>query len=414
MPETLVLKLDPADPGTGTWIVTDEHGRRLGLPGKGPIANASQAAAGRRIFVLAPAVDVLLARVNLPVRGAARIQKALPFALEEQIAEDVDALHFAPGRREADGSVAAAAVDRGRLESWLAALSEAGLEPQLICSEAEGVPVVPNHLSWLLEADRCLARSGDGLPVALEIRSIDEALRYGPGFPGEADQPRHVSIYLTAEARSRFGEQLEAIRGGMASLELRLLPDGVLPHLAAGVVTREPINLLQGEFAPRTSAERLWKPWRTAAALLAVLAVVLVSQQALRLAHLKQQEARLDAAIAEAFQQALPGARMEDPRFQVERALAALRGTGSASNESLLSALDTLGAAIGNAPGIRLEAISYRTGVLDLRLQAPSVDSLEQIRQAVARGGRFTATIQQANQRAEGVDGRIQLTEGGA
>jgi general secretion pathway protein L len=414
MAETLVLRLNPAEPGTGAWLVVDEQGRRVGVPGAGPLATAAAVARGRRQVVLVPAVEVLLTRVSLPVRGASRILRALPFALEEQIAEDIEALHFAAGRSAADGTVAAAAVDRVQLEGWLAMLAEAGLEPQAIYSEAEGVPATPNHLNWLLEGDRCFARSGDGLPVLLEITSVEEVLRYGPGFPGEADQPRHLSVYVTPEARSRHGEALEALRPEVASLELRLLPDGVLPHLAAGILSGHPINLLQGAYAPRTQLDRLWKPWRTAAALLAVFAVLLVGQEVLRLVQLKQEEARLDEAIAATFQQAMPGARMEEPRFQVERQLAELRGTGSAANEGFLTALETLGTALGEAQGIRLEAISYRTGVLDLRVQAPSVDSLEQIRQAVARDGRFSATIQQANQRADGVEGRLQLTGGGA
>jgi len=414
MAETLVLRLDPADVGAGSWIVADEQGRRVGVPGAGPIEMAVPAAAGRRVLVLAPAVDVLLTSVTLPVRGAAKILRALPFALEEQIAEDIEELHFAAGRALADGSITAAAVDREQLEGWLAVLADAGLAPQVICSEAEGAPAAPNHLNWLLDTGRCIGRSGDGLPVVIEIDSVEEALRYGPRFPGEADQPKHLSVYLSANARQKYGEQLEALRPELASLEVRLLPDGVLPHLAAGVVTRDPINLLQGQFAPRTQLDRLWKPWRTAAALLAALVVVLVGQEGLRLMQLKQEEARLDEAIAAAFQQALPGARMEDPRFQVERRLSMLRGSGHAANEGFLRALETLGGALGQAQGIRLEAISYRTGVLDLRVQAPSVDSLEQVRQFVARDGRFTATIQQANQRADGVEGRIQLTGGGA
>lgn len=414
MAETLVLRLDPADTGTGTWIVADEQGRRIGVPGAGPIAMAVPAAAGRRVVVLAPAVDVLLTRVTLPVRGAAKVLRALPFALEEQIAEDIEALHFAAGRTAADGSTAAAAVDREQLENWLALLADAGLEPQVICSEAEGAPAAPNHLNWLLATDRCIARSGDGLPVVIEIDSVEECLRFGPEFPGDPDQPKHLSVYATAEARSRYGEQLEALRPGLASLELRVLPEGILPHLATGAVTREPINLLQGPFAPRTQLDRLWKPWRTAAALLGVLAIVLIGQEALQLLQLKREEARLDQEIAAAFEQAMPGARMQDARIQVERRLAAVRGSGSAANEGFLRALETLGSALDEAPGIRLEAISYRTGVLDLRVQAPSVDTLEQVRQAVARGGRFSATIQQANQRADGVEGRIQLTGDGA
>ena len=172
MAETLVLRLEPADTGAGTWIVTDEQGRRVGVPGAGPIAMAAPAAAGRRVIVLAPAVDVLLTSVTLPVRGATKILRALPFALEEQIAEDIEALHFAAGRQQADGEITAAAVDREQLEGWLALLGEAGLDAQVICSEAEGAPAAPNHLNWLLDTERCIARSGDGLPVVLEIGSV--------------------------------------------------------------------------------------------------------------------------------------------------------------------------------------------------------------------------------------------------
>lgn len=414
MAETLVLRIDSADAGQGSWVATDDQGRRVGAPGSGPMADAAAAAANRRLVVLVPAVDVLLTSVALPVRGAAKILRALPFALEEQIAEDIEALHFAAGRADSEGKVSAAAVDREQMESWLAGLSEAGLQPQLICSEAEGCPAAPNHLNWILDADRCLARSGDGLPVLLEIASIEEALRYGPGFPGDDDEPRHLAAYVTPAAREKYGEALDALRGELATLEARLLPEGVLPHLAAGVVTHEPINLLQGQFAPRTQLDRLWKPWRVAASLLGTLALLLLVQEGLELVQLKRQEAMLDEAIAATFQQALPGARMQDPRFQVERRLAALRGTGGAANEGFLTALETVGGALSEVQGIRLEALSYRTGVLDLRLQAPNVDALEQIRQAVGRDGRFSATIQQADQRAEGVEGRIQLTGGGA
>lgn len=413
MTETLVIRLDAVDAGQAAWVVVDEQGRRVGAPGQGALAEAAAAATGRRVVVLVPAVDVLLTRTELPVRGAAKILRALPFALEEQIAEDIEALHFAAGRPKGS-EVPAAAVDREQLEGWLADLAAAGIEPQVICSEAEGCPSAPNHLNWLLDERRCLARSGDGLPLMLEIEGVQDALRFGPEFPGDDGQPRHLSAYLTPEARLKHNDALEALRPDLATLEVRLLPDGVLPHLAAGVVSREPINLLQGQFAPRTQMDRLWKPWRAAAALLAALVLVMVARDGLELFQLQREEARLDAAIAAAFQQALPGARMEDPRFQVERRLATLRGTAGPGNHGFLSALETVGSALQNTSSIRLDALSYRTGVLDLKLTAPSVESLEQVRQAVGREGRYSATIQQADPRGDGVEGRIQLTGDGA
>lgn len=413
MTDTLVIRLDPADPERGAWAVVDGDGRRIGAPGAGALADAAEAAAGRRVAVLVPAEDVLITRAELPVRGAGKILKALPFALEEQIAEDIEALHFAAGRPEGS-EVPAAAVDRERLENWLANLRAAGLEPQLLCSEAEGCPAAPNHLNWLLDEDRCLVRSGAGIPLLLEVASVADALRFGPEFPGDEGQPRHLSVYLTPAAMERHGAALEALREDIATVEIRVLPDGVLPHLAAGVATRAPINLLQGAFAPRTQVDRLWRPWRAAAALLAVLAVVVLARQGLELWQLQREEARLDTAIAAAFQQALPGARMEDPRFQVERRLAALRGTAGPGDAGFLEAIETVGTALAGNQGLSIEAVSYRSGVLDLKLVAPSVEALEAFRQAMIRDGGYAATIEQADPRGEVVEGRIQLTGEGA
>ncbi len=414
MPDTLVVRLSPQDPERGSWVAVDPQGRRVGPPGAGELSDAGPQASGRRVVVLVPAADVLLTRVSLPVRGTSRILKALPFALEEQLAEDVEDLHFAAGTALPDGRIGAAAVNREQLAAWMDALRDAGLEPQVVCSEAEGVPDVPNHLSWILESDRCMARSAGELPVVLEVDSVQEALRFGPGFPDGGENGRHLSVYLTGEARERFGEALEGLRAELTSLEVRLLPDGILPHLASTVASQSPVNLLQGEFAPRTNVDKLWKPWRLPAALAAGLVLVGIGAQAVELSRLKAEEARLDQAIAAAFDKAMPGARMVDARAQIERRLAIASGVGAEANESFLAALDALGAALATTPGVRLEAISYRSGTLDLRLEAPSVDALEAIRQGVARSGRFAASIQQANPRDTGVEGRIQVSGSGA
>lgn len=412
MTEILVVRLIPEEPGRGAWLLVDESGRRLAAPAEGPLSDAAPLAAGRRVIALAPAMDVLLTQVDLPVRGASRVQKALPFALEEQLADDVEAMHFAAGRPLPAGGVAAAAVERSRLEGWLADLRDAGIEPQTICSEVEGVPAVPNHLTWLLEEHRCMARSGVNVPVALETSDVEDALRFGPGFPDDGENGRHLAVFLAPGAHDRHGARLQSLRDELTSVELRVLQEGLLPHLAAGVLAREPINLLQGAYAPRTSVEKLWRPWRLAAALAAVLFLVLVFQETLRLVNLKSEERRLDAAVTAAFETALPGTRMVDPRAQVERRLAVIRGTGGAANESFLAALETLGSALAATPNAELQAISYRPGTLDLRLLVPSVETLEQIRQAVSSEGRFSATIQQANPRSEGVEGHIQVASG--
>ena len=62
----------------------------------------------------------------------------------------------------------------------------------------------------------------------------------------------------------------------------------------------------------------------------------------------------------------------------------------------------------------RLEAISYRAGVVDIRISAPNVAMLDSIQQLITAGGQFIAAIQSTDQDGEKVSSRIQIQESGA
>src|SRR5947209_173201 len=80
------------------------QGSQRGLEGLAP---------AEEIIVWTPAAETLLLRANLPTRSAAKIVQALPYALEEQLIEPPERLHFAY-THEADGSLAVAITKIGR------------------------------------------------------------------------------------------------------------------------------------------------------------------------------------------------------------------------------------------------------------------------------------------------------------
>jgi hypothetical protein len=51
---------------------------------------------------------------------------------------------------------------------------------------------------------------------------------------------------------------------------------------------------------------------------------------------------------------------------------------------------------------------------MELKLAAPSVDTLDRVQRQVEAGGELDANILSANPRDEGVEGRIQVAEAGA
>jgi len=100
MSEYLVIRVGQNQHELAHWIAVDSTGARLGQPESGMLAEATVDVGDRNVIVLVPSAEVLTTSVDIPVKGA-KLQAALPYALEEYLAEDIDDLHFAAVPRRA-------------------------------------------------------------------------------------------------------------------------------------------------------------------------------------------------------------------------------------------------------------------------------------------------------------------------
>ena len=317
---------------------------------------------------------------------------------------------------DARGHVSAAVVRRERLETWLQRLQDAGIEPGIVAAEHGAVPQSPTATVWLIEGSACLVRSPGAMPIRVEGDSLEELLMFADPRGADAEGGDHLTVYLGAEDQSRLGQDLDALRDSLTSLDIRLLPDGLLPQLAATAVRDDPgVNLLQGEFAPRTGIQRMWRPWRVAASLLIALVALVIVQQAAELIQLRNTDKQLDQNIESVFRAAMPDVqRMVRPRQQMENRLAAVRAARGDSAAPFLATLESVSRALNAAPEANVESLSFRNGIMELKISAPSVDSLDRIQRQIETGGNLKASILSANPRGDAVEGRIQLTESGA
>lgn len=417
MTEYLVIRLDLAPSTTARWIAVDETGALLGPVDHGELEAAVAAVPGRRVIVLVPGTEVLRTRAEVPVKGAGKVLQAVPFALEDQLADDVEALHFAAGPRDSAGSVDVAVVRRNLLDEWQRRLAQAGIEPQQIYAESDAVAHTPNSATLVLQEDTALFRQPDGCLTALEpgeIMAIVDlwAIRQTAADDGAAP---HLLVYANATLLDRFAQPFEALRSRLASLELRSLADSALPRLAAQIVTTAGVNLLQGGYARRSSLRVHWPVWRVAAGLLFATLGLSLAVQALEIRSMRREAAALDAQITQAFNYVFPDAGpMADPRAALSEQLRVLGDRNASSSREFLDILTAVAGAFSGIQNTRIEAFSYRSGTLELRVRTSSVEVLDRIQQAVSRGGKLTAQIQSANASGDGVVGRLQVARGGA
>lgn len=412
MAETLVIRLRAAPGAAASWLIVDANGARSGPARSGDVADALPLAGGRRVLLLVPGSEVTLAEPELPLRGGARVVQAVPFALEEHLASDVDALHFAIGNRsDAAIGTPVAAVARTLMDRWHETWLAAGLAPAAAYADSAVVPVVPNGCTLLLDEQALYVRRADAMPFVLDAEPLATALEIALGPPADDTKPHeHVTFFVSPVEYEAHRELIEGLRARTASLQVKLMTEGALPVLAAQAVGANAVNLLQGTYAPRRSVNVGLQRWRLPAALAAACLLAFLAVQALSLWKLARAEKRLDAQIVEVFQQALPGQPVVDPRAQMQGVL----GGGGSARGALLPSLSVLAQAMASAPGGgKLEAINLRGEALDLRLVAPTVEALDGIKQSMARSG-MDAELTSATPRGDVVEGRLQLKFGPA
>lgn len=435
MGENFVIRWHDQRPAAGRpsaaaaeWVILDAAGGLVSGPEQGSLATAAERAAGLRVLVLVPGELVLRLRADVPVRGAGRISQALPFALEDQLADDVEDLHFAAGPRDVDGRVPVAVVRRELLDQWLLELRSAGIEPFAIYADSDGLLDVPGTATLLVEPARAMFRDPGGDAVVMEPESVAGLLELWAAQTraraAEEDEilplnlqvydARHAGPEADTEATDGAPWEIPGMEG--RSLDVRLLADGALPRLAAGIVAHPGLTLLQGSYLRRSSLASHWPRWRSAAALAAALAAVLLTVAIIDLVRLNREVAALDRTVAEAARYTFPDAGdVSDPRRLLEDRLR-IRGVagGNVADRQFLETLRIVAGALDASADARLESLSYRGGVMELQIRAPSADTLDSIRRTVMGDGRLKAEIQSANADDDQIQGRIRISGSGA
>jgi len=416
MTEFVVIRLGAEDQAV-EWVLADSNATRRSGTATGSLEQAAAEVGERAVIVLVPAADTLTTTVNIPARSSSRIRTALPFALEEDLVEDVDKLHFASGVKQENGRLPVVVTAREKMDSWIARLNAVGIEPAIMTPANHGLAKIPGTSSILVDDETIMFNDGaDSEFVMHDVKPSDVLVMAGKlgEQPAEAgDTAGHVIVFCTPEQDEHLAHDWIALRHEMHSVDINLLPDGVLPKLAVAVAAGHGVNMLQGSYGKKTEYATLFRPWRIAASLLLALGFVALAMKGVTYYQLHGEQAALQAQFQAEYQQIRPGDNQEivDPQAMVDSLRRSL-GTSSGP-QVFLPSIRELGAALAQTSAVKIEAISYRAGVIDLRLTVPDVATLDNIQRAVSASGRFQASIQRTDQVADKIDGRIQIRETG-
>lgn len=395
----IFIRFDAAKPDEAEWLRLDEPARHELAVQRGSWQDAAAAVVGCRIILLAPGAEVLLTAAAVPGGNRRQVAGAIPFALEEQVASDVEETHFAPGERRENGRINTAVVLKGRMDGWLEWLRGHGIEPDAIVPEPLALPWSADTWTVLCEGGKALVRSGRQSGFAADADNLAMLLRLALNEAGDA-RPERLRVMRSADDPLAWPD-LSVLESEFAE---ETIEAPALAVLARGYDEQSVIDLLQGPYSRREQLGRLWRPWRPAAALAAVWLLVLGGMTVADYVRLDGENKALMQEIEKTYLQAFPEARkVVNVRAQMEEHLKELRG-GGPGGDDFLGLLAGIGPRLKETPGAELQRVSYNEGGIDIALLIADLQSLDQFKQRLAAQAGLSVDIQSAVNR----DGRVE------
>ena len=407
------------------WVLLDAAGDTLAEGADEPREAVENALSANRIDQprvagLIPAYEVSHCSARIPARQSRFIQQALPFAVEEQVAQDIEDMHLAVGRRSGD-LWQVAAIDRHRMAAYQALFNSWEYPLEGIYADAMMLPTQRSRWSALVSEGHVLVAGSEGewfdVPVDGLSVFIDSLVK-----DSDPDNPPVVRLYLSPQEAEERQVELAAL-GQNPEIDLQsvTLDIGDLSFLARThhQHPKQPLNLCQGEFSLRDHGDSPLRRWRAVAV---VAAIGLVLQLGLMAAdgyyHYQRADAFEERAVA-LYQDIFPSdSRVHAGNLKANlqgRLRAADRGGSQADYLDLLRQAGYQYQQLENPDQVRFDSINFsrQRGELVMELRGDSFSRLDSLRSGLNEAG-LQARIGSVVNEDDHTRGRITVSQGGS
>ena len=373
----------------------------------GSLEEAAQKLANRSVVVFVPASEVVLHRVELPIRNRQRLRAAVPFSLEDSLISSVGETHFAiaESRRGAEKGTLVAAVAHSKIQHWVDLLKKAAFRVECLIPEQFGFSGEEEAAIWLEQEQVYLSHPGSEWVWVTRPENLEE-----------------ISALLSADEQKvalyQVGGVVTPLWGEIEVQQESSTVESLLPIIASTWLLNDNrgVNLLQGRYRPGERWRQLLQYWEgTASLIVAVILLVTIS------AWVQVIERRMDhnqyrTKIESLYRQTFPAAkRVVNPRLQMERKLSALNQAEQPGQATPLQALKNISYILKNKilnkkEGGKLRLLNFKNGGFDLSLEVKSLQHLDQLKENLSHETGYGVEIVNASSVEGKIEGRIKIT----
>ena len=375
------------------------------------------------IIGIFPAYAALCTEVSVPGNQTRYVQQALPFAVEDQIAQDIDEMHLVLGDKTKQGDFHVVGIDHSLFSDFFDALNNEDLVGALksIYLDSDLINLENNSLKILLSSQQALILESRQKSISLSSNNLIPYLDALFLAPQETENEEEIRVEIILDKSALESSKMlvaEIQQYPHVNINVHEIKESAFEYLCAQFfkLKKTPLNLCQGNYQVSSKNKGVWARWRAVALIAGIGFLLQLGVFIGEGVYLNKQAEKVSAQALAEYKQAMPSAK----NISVDKLPRIIKGqlnqlsVGGVTKLDFLELLGEAGNQFNSSPyksSLIFNSINYseQRGELMLEMHAKSFDQLEALKKAIVDSG-LNAKISSAVQEKDYFKGRISVS----
>lgn len=329
----------------------------------------------RDAILLLPGMETVITQVAIATTSYSKLKKAIPYLLEENLAHDIEELHFSFTKNDSAKSYTVAVNEKKYLTEQLQRLRVANIIPSKVLPDFIALPWSKDTWTIVITEQNILVRTGLNTGYACDLNNFASLLIQQYDEADESHKPNQINLInitkhdIMLPSDSIIPTDIFIIENNSEQTLVSLFAKGL-------ATAPSKLNLLQGEFVTGYQWQRFNKIGLATTTLFAVWILTAFIGNIASYFYLSHRAKTLDSEITALYTHVFPDSTdVASPQLRFEEKLQQLET--QQSDHGALVLLAKLGQVLQTHPGISILNTAYQNNQLTLSVTTNNFQSLQ-------------------------------------
>lgn len=356
------------------WLRFNER-TPVGQARQGDLTEILTEAASSRLVLILPAASVVLHKVSIVAKSRSQIEAALPYALEDELASDIEQMHFAYHTLDKQsGNQLVAVVDRDLVQRLHALIIQYQFESVMLLPQMLMIPWQADSWTLFVQREQALLRKDLSDGYAMDVIAMPELLT----TERELYKQQHDSESAPELNIYNFSPDQEVEGGSLLGGDSEAL--AVMARYWLDNPDQE-INLFQGEYQIVRPMRDLLRQWGMAAGIAVIALVIYLMNVAVDNYLLARERDALEASMQSLYETIFNEKPAGNPADDMRNKLVALGSESGGDSNNFISVILVSGKEFLADSQTSITRLRYTGNGVEVDLETTSIEQLEKLQQ---------------------------------